>query len=201
MSAYIGLVVGALILAGVLTPLIRPRHRDSELFGDALVRVRLFRTESPEEPWLYAEIEIDNQNDSPVMVSARARTTSLLTLFFATARTRRTALVRRRRGGAERLDAAGGHGGTRRHSTGQRHGAVELLGAVDGRAVRRFVLPVAEPAPHAVRVTTVVDQVAQRTRIIGMTLRVTRALPTRTRLSPTARPPLPRNEEAGRGRP
>lgn len=153
MSNVIGFLVCTLLSLGTVVALFRIGMRDGDVFGDALVRVRAMRLASDGGTTLYAEIEIDNQNDSPVMVTARVRPASVLTLLLIEPHSRRTALAHR-----DRLAGA------------------ELLGAVDGRGVRRFLLPAPVDGLRALRVTAIVDQVGGRTRVVTTIVRVSRAL-------------------------
>lgn len=162
MTPYIGFFACTGLAIASFLALVALGFRDGDLWSDAVVRVRLMRgarSEHPEQacepmrPALYAELAVDNQSDSPVMVSARVRRASALTMLFDGPHARRTALVHRRG-----LDG------------------VELLGAVDGRASQRFLVPVEHRGARTLRVTAVVDQVARRTRVITTTVRVSRAL-------------------------
>lgn len=147
------LVCFALAIAAFIV-LLMLGWRDGDRFGDARVRVRLLAGEQADDGRRrYAEVEVDNGNDSPVMVSARARRASALALIFVSAHAHRTAMAHR-----DRLDR------------------LELLGAVDGRERHRFLLPLAaaEADASAVRVTAVVNQVGRRTRILSFTMRVSR---------------------------
>jgi hypothetical protein len=153
MSNLIGFFICTVLTLGSVAALFRVGLRDGDALGDALVRVRAMRLATDAETLLYAEIEVDNQNDSPVMVTARVRPASVLALLFVEPHLRRTAMSHRRR-------LAG----------------AELLGAVDGRGVRRFLLPAEAAHRRALRVTTIVDQVGGRTRVITSTVRVARAL-------------------------
>jgi hypothetical protein len=152
-SDFIGFLVCTVLSLGTIVALFRVGLRDGDVFGDALVRVRPLRLASGGGTMLYAEIEIDNQNDSPVMVRARLRPASALTLFFVEPVGRRTALTHR-----------------------DRPAGAELLGAVDGRGVRRFLLPAPSAGVRALRVTAIVDQVGGRTRVVTTTVRVSHAL-------------------------
>jgi hypothetical protein len=154
MSNLIGFLFCTLSALAILAILIVMGFRDGDAFGDALVRVRLLRASLGEGWRLYAELEIDNQNDSPVMVAARLRQASALTLFFGSSGARRTALAHR-----------------------DRLADFELLGAVDGRDVKRFLVPADHAAAaRALRVTAIVDQVGRRTRVVTTTLLVSHAL-------------------------
>ena len=154
MSNLIGFFGCTLSSLAILAILILLGFRDGDMFGDALVRIRLVRAPVGDDRRLFAEIEVDNQNDSPAMVSASARRASAAALFFGDEHARRTAITHR--------DRLVGH---------------ELLGAVDGRGTKRFLLPVDSAASgRALRVTTVVDQVGRRTRVITTAVRVASAL-------------------------
>jgi hypothetical protein len=151
-SNLIGFIICTVLSLGTIAALFRVGLRDGDVFGDALVRVRAMRLATEGGTTLYAEVEVDNQNDSPVMVTGRVRQASVLTLLFVEPHVRRTAMSHRR-------GLAG----------------AELLGAVEGRGVRRFLLPA--PADcRTLRVTTIVDQVGGRTRVVTSTVRVSRAL-------------------------
>ena len=150
MSDLFGFFLSTLLALGAVAALFRVGVNDGDRFGDARVDIRLIRTAA--EGALFAEVVIDNQNDSPVVVSARARAASLAAVMMLDAQTRRTALRHR-----DRLDD-------------------ELLGAVEGRARCRFLLPLAATAgTRALRVTAIVDQVGGRTRLVTATVVVARA--------------------------
>lgn len=153
MSTVIGFLVCTTLALGTIAVLVRIGMRDGDVFGDALVRVRPIRLAGGVGATLFAELEIDNQNDSPVMVTARVRPASLVALFFVDSVTRRTALAHRHR-------LAG----------------LELLGAVEGRGVKRFLLAAPTGEVRALRVTAIVDQVGGRTRVVTTNVRVSRAL-------------------------
>ena len=153
MNNVIGFLVCTVLALGTIAVLFRIGMRDGDVFGDALVRVRPMRLAAEGGSTLYAEIEIDNQNDSSVMVTARVRPASLVALFFVDSVTRRTALAHR-----------------------DRLAGLELLGAVEGRGVKRFLLAAPTGDVRALRVTTIVDQVGGRTRVVTTNVRVSRAL-------------------------
>lgn len=154
MSSLFGFLICTLIALGAAAALFRVGINDGDVCGDARVRVRLLRVPAPERATFYAEIEVDNQNESPIVVSARVRAASVLTLLFIEPHTRRTALT---------------------HSNRLARG--ELLGAVDGRASKRFLLPSkVVGSPRALRVTAVVDQAGRRTRVVTTIARVSGAL-------------------------
>ncbi|MFC4242101.1 hypothetical protein ACFOYW_01845 [Gryllotalpicola reticulitermitis] len=151
MSVYFGLitaVVFSIISAIVVAAL---GFRDGDRAGDARVTVRAVHP-GGDVPARCAEIEVDNRHESPVVVSARSCRASALMLVFASPNSRRTAITHRRG-----LDG------------------IELLGAVEGHGIRRYVLPV-ENARGATRVTVFVDQVARRTRVTTATLRPARSV-------------------------
>jgi hypothetical protein len=150
-SDLFGFFLSTLLALGAVAALFRVGVNDGDRFGDARVDIRLIRTAA--EGALFAEVVIDNQNDSPVVVSARARAASLAAVVMLDAQTRRTALRHR-----DCLDDD------------------ELLGAVEGRARCRFLLPLAATAgTRALRVTAIVDQVGGRTRLVTATVVVARA--------------------------
>ena len=156
MSNFFGFIVCTVIALGAVAALFRVGINDGDALGDAIVRVRLMRAPHPDGMLLFAELEVDNQNDSPVMVSARVCRASTPALLFIEPHGRRTAIRHR-----------------------DRLGAFELLGAVDGRGAARFLLPAEaadSPRARALRVTAVVDQVGRRTRVITTVVRVSRAL-------------------------
>lgn len=172
MGVFFGLIAAVVfsVLAAVATTVLG--YRDGHHPGDARVVVRAVpghpasgqaapgHTATPEVQTagaaVFAEILIENGHDSPVMVSARCRRASALALALASPSAQRTALAHRRR-----LDG------------------VQLLGAVDGRASHRYLLPL-DGAHAATRVTVVVDQVARRTRITTAMLRASAVCPLRS---------------------
>lgn len=135
------------LMLAALAWLLRRAARDGAKLGDALPTIRLLRQGAGP---IFAEVTIDNQNDSAAsaIVSARpAARLSRLASGEVAHRTRRTPTT---------------------HPD-----AVE----VGGREVRTWLVPVDAPAAHAVRavrVTVRIDQVEARTRIVS------RVLPPRT---------------------
>lgn len=172
MSVYFGLVAATILSIVVAIGFAALGFRDGDRPGDARVTVRAIRAAQAAQAHpdglapgaaVFAEIVVDNRHDSAVMVSAQTRPASVLALPFVASGGRRTALTHRRR-----LDG------------------VELLGAVDGRGIRRYLLPLTQ-THGAVRVTVSVDQLALRTRLVSATLLPGRALPEPTAW-PAARP-------------
>jgi len=143
-------VIASIAAAGVVAML---GFRDGDRPGDARVTVRVVRGDGGAVAGPCAEIVVDNRHDSPVLVSARARRASVLALVFAAPLAQHTALTHRRR-----------------------LGGVDVLGAVDGCGIRRYLLPL-RPGRSATKVTVFVDQVARRTRVATATLRLGGSLP------------------------
>ena len=161
MSVVFGLVTAVVcsIIAAVVTAALGFRNGDRP--GDARVTVRSVAAAAAAAAETvaagpFAEITIENAHDTPVIAWAHMRGASVLALVFAAPRAQRTAFTHRRA-----LDG------------------VELLGAVDGRGIRRYLLPL-DGARTATKVTVVVDQVARRTRVTTATLRASAARPLRS---------------------
>lgn len=149
-AAVVFAIVAALITAAL-------GFRDGVRPGDARVSVRALSADEGEGlSGRFAEITIRNGHDSPVVVSARARRASVLSLLVAAPHAHRTAFTHRRH-----------------------LGDVEVLGAVDGRGAHRYLLPL-DRAHAASRVTVLVDQAARRTRVTTATLRASAAHPLRS---------------------
>ena len=135
LTVTIGLIVTIVVVGFIVRALLRGDAR----FGDAVVRARLIRMDGDGVQNVFAEIVVDNQNDSSAAVSARVRATSPLTALFDVARIRRTSPA------------------ARRPSSG-----FETLAEIDGRAQRVYLLPVAASRPRAIRISVDVHQVGNR---------------------------------------
>ena len=131
-----GLIVTIVVVGFIVRALLRGDAR----FGDAVVRARLIRMDGDGVQNLFAEVAVDNQNDSSAAVSARVKVTSPLTALFDVARIRRTSPE------------------ARRASSG-----FETLGEIDGRAQRVYLLPVAGSRPRAVRISVDIHRVGNQT--------------------------------------
>jgi hypothetical protein len=150
-SVLFGLIAAVVcaIVAALVTMALG--FRDGDRPGDARVTARRVIDDAATA---FAEIVVENAHDSPVLVSARSRRASVFALAAPYAQ--RTAFTHRRR-----LDG------------------VELLGAVEGQGIRRYLLPI-DGAQAATTVTVVVDQAARRTRITTATLRASASSPLRS---------------------
>lgn len=150
----ITVATGLIITIAVLGLIARVLLRGGAQFGDAVVRARLVRVDADGVQNLFAEIVVDNQNDSSATVSAQVRATSPLTAPFEVARIRRT--------GPAALGASGGF---------------ETFGEIRGRAQQTYLLPVRAARPRAVRISVNIRQVGNRTQHLSMTrvVRPTRA--------------------------